>query len=210
MKALTWHGKHDIRCESVPDPKIQDSGDVIIKVTACTCWATKPWDKWSRLDPASKTFRAAIALWCRSRSHAGNAFSAEGFYSACERSNPDRKKAEEMWRHSPAGLFGYSHILGGYPGGQAEYLRVPYADVGPIKIENDLSDEQVLFLSDIFPTGYMAADFCDIKGGETVSDLGLWAGRAVRCPQRPAPWRGQGHRRRYGARAPQACSRERG
>ena len=77
-------------------------------------------------------------------------FCKKGFYSACERSNPDRKTAVEAWGHSPAGLFGYSHMLGGYPGGQAEYLRVPYADVGPIKIENGLSDEQVLFLSDIF------------------------------------------------------------
>jgi threonine dehydrogenase-like Zn-dependent dehydrogenase len=99
-------------------------------------------------------------------------FCSKGFYSACERSNPNCKTAEKLWGNSPAGLFGYSHVLGGYPGGQAEYLRVPYADVGPIKIENGLSDEQVLFLSDIFPTGYMAADFCDIKGGETIAIWG--------------------------------------
>ena len=77
-----------------------------------------------------------------------------------------------MWGHSPAGLFGYSHILGGYPGGQAEYMRVPYADVGPVKIPNGFSDEQVLFLSDIFPTGYMAAEFCNIKSGDTVAIWG--------------------------------------
>jgi threonine dehydrogenase-like Zn-dependent dehydrogenase len=77
-----------------------------------------------------------------------------------------------MWGHSPAGLFGYSHMLGGFAGGQAEYMRVPYADVGPYKVPEGLSDEQVLFLSDIFPTGYMAADFCNLKGGETVAVWG--------------------------------------
>src|SRR5881394_3821308 len=99
-------------------------------------------------------------------------FCRNGFYSGCERTNPDRQKATELWGNSPAGLFGYSHLLGGYAGGQAEYLRVPYADVGPIKVPDQLSDEQALFLSDIFPTGYMAADFCDLKGGETVAIWG--------------------------------------
>src|SRR4029077_3972559 len=93
-------------------------------------------------------------------------------FSGCERSNPNHKVAEKLWGHSPAGLFGYSHMLGGYAGGQAEYLRVPYADVGPVKVPQGLSDEQVLFLSDIFPTGFMAADFCNIKGGETVAVWG--------------------------------------
>ena len=99
-------------------------------------------------------------------------FCKRGFYSGCERTNPNAKMAEKLWGHSPAGLFGYSHLLGGYAGGQAEYLRVPYADVGPIKVPDGLSDEQVLFLSDIFPTGYMAADFCNMKGGETVAIWG--------------------------------------
>jgi len=101
-------------------------------------------------------------------------FCRRGFYSGCERSNPDqsKKKAETMWGHSPAGLFGYSHLLGGFPGGQAEYLRVPFADVGPIKVPSGLSDEQVLFLSDIFPTGYMAAEFCDIQQGDTIAIWG--------------------------------------
>jgi threonine dehydrogenase-like Zn-dependent dehydrogenase len=99
-------------------------------------------------------------------------FCRRGFYSGCERSNPNIKMAEKLWGHSPAGLFGYSHLLGGFPGGQAEYLRVPFADVGPIKVPQGLSDEQVLFLSDIFPTGYMAADFCNLKGGETVAIWG--------------------------------------
>jgi threonine dehydrogenase-like Zn-dependent dehydrogenase len=98
-------------------------------------------------------------------------FCKRGFYSGCERSNPDHEKVSKLWGNSPAGLFGYSHLLGGYRGGQAEYLRVPYADVGPAKI-NGLSDEQALFLSDIFPTGYMAADFCNIQPGETIAIWG--------------------------------------
>jgi len=99
-------------------------------------------------------------------------FCQRGAYSGCERSNPNAKVAEKLWGHSPAALFGYSHILGGIPGGQAEYVRVPYADVGPIKVPQNLTDEQVLFLSDIFPTGYMGADFCNIRGGETIAVWG--------------------------------------
>ena len=99
-------------------------------------------------------------------------FCKRGEFSACERSNPDHEKAAKLWGHSPAGLFGYSHLLGGYAGGQAEYLRVPFADVGPFKVPNSLSDEQVLFLSDIFPTGYMAADFCNIQPDDTIAIWG--------------------------------------
>jgi threonine dehydrogenase-like Zn-dependent dehydrogenase len=93
-------------------------------------------------------------------------------YSLCENSNPNAWMAEKMWGHSPCGAYGYSHILGGYAGGQAEYVRVPFADVGPIKVNGGLSDEQVLFLSDIFPTGYMAAEQCDIQQGDTVAIWG--------------------------------------
>jgi threonine dehydrogenase-like Zn-dependent dehydrogenase len=93
-------------------------------------------------------------------------------YSLCENSNPNAWMAEKMWGHSPAGIFGYSHLVGGYAGGQAEYARVPFADVGPIKIDNGLADEQVLFLSDIFPTGYMAAENCNIKPDDTVAVWG--------------------------------------
>lgn len=99
-------------------------------------------------------------------------FCKRGFFSGCERSNPNHKMAEKQRGHSPAGLFGYSHMLGGYSGGQAEYLRIPYPDVGSIKVPEGLSDEQVLFLSDIFPTAFTAADFCDLKGAETVTRCG--------------------------------------
>ena len=93
-------------------------------------------------------------------------------YSLCENSNPNAWMAEKMWGHSPCGIFGYSHLTGGYAGGQAEYVRVPFADVGPIKVPDELSDEQVLFLSDILPTGYMAAEACDIEAGDTVAVWG--------------------------------------
>ncbi len=101
-------------------------------------------------------------------------FCKKGLFSGCERSNPspNREMAAKLWGHSPAGLFGYTHLLGGYAGGQAEYLRVPYADVGPIKVPSTLTDEQVLFLSDIFPTGYMGADFCEIQPGDTIAVFG--------------------------------------
>ncbi|MBV8926363.1 MAG: glutathione-dependent formaldehyde dehydrogenase, partial [Bradyrhizobium sp.] len=99
-------------------------------------------------------------------------FCRNGHFSGCERSNPNAEMASKLWGHSPAGLFGYSHLLGGYPGGQAEYLRVPYADVGPIKVPEGLTDEQVLFLSDIFPTGYMGAEFCNIQPGDTIAIWG--------------------------------------
>ena len=127
-------------------------------------------------------------------------FCKRGFFSGCERTNPNKQKAEKLWGHSPAGLFGYSHMLGGYAGGQAEYLRVPYADVGPIKVPEGLTDEQVLFLSDIFPTGYMAADNCNIQAGRHHRRLGLRPGRPVRHPQRlPARCRaGDRHRHRAG------------
>jgi threonine dehydrogenase-like Zn-dependent dehydrogenase len=103
----------------------------------------------------------------------GNCFYCkEQLWSLCDNSNPNAWVAEKMYGFSGAGLFGYSHIYGGYAGGQAEYARVPFADVGPLKVPSTLSDEQVLFLSDIFPTGYMAADNCSIKPGDTVAVWG--------------------------------------
>jgi threonine dehydrogenase-like Zn-dependent dehydrogenase len=193
MKALTWHGKHDIRCETVPDPKIQHAQDAIIKVTACAICGSD-LHIFDGMIPSMETgdivghetMGEVVEVGAEATNLKGGDrvvvpftiscgecfFCKRGFYSGCERSNPNKEKAEKMWGHSPAGLFGYSHILGGFSGGQAEYMRVPYANVGPIKVPNGLSYEQVLFLSDIFPTGYMAADFCNLKGGETVAIWG--------------------------------------
>jgi threonine dehydrogenase-like Zn-dependent dehydrogenase len=193
MKALTWHGKGDVRCEEVPDPKIQDGRDAIIKVTACAICGSDL----HLFDGIMPTMEKGDVLGHETMGEVvevGNDnaklkvgdrvvvpftiacgecfFCKNGFYSGCERSNPNAKQAEKLWGHSPAGLFGYSHMLGGFAGGQAEYMRVPYADVGPYKIPEWLADEQVLFLSDIFPTGYMAAEFCSLKGGETVAVWG--------------------------------------
>ncbi|BBK40463.1 glutathione-dependent formaldehyde dehydrogenase [Allostella vacuolata] len=193
MKALTWHGKGDIRCESVPDPRIEHPRDAIIKVTACAICGSD-LHIYGGLIPSMEhgdvlghecmgevvevgreagDLRVGDRVVVPFTISCGECFFCKrGFYSGCERSNPSRDKAEKLWGHSPAGLFGYSHLLGGYSGGQAEYLRVPYADVGPIKVPAHLSDEQVLFLSDIFPTGYMAAEFCDIQPGDTIAVWG--------------------------------------
>ncbi|MGP4802751.1 zinc-dependent alcohol dehydrogenase [Agrobacterium cavarae] len=193
MKALTWHGKHDIRCETVPDPVIEDDRDAIIKVTACAiCGSDLHLYQGSVPDMHSGDVMGHEAMGEVVEVGKGNSklqvgdrvvvpftiscghcfFCQRGFFSGCENSNPDKEKAKKMWGNSPAGLFGYTHMLGGYSGGQAEYLRVPYADVGPIKVPDGLTDEQALFLSDIFPTGYMAAEFCNIQPGETVAIWG--------------------------------------
>jgi threonine dehydrogenase-like Zn-dependent dehydrogenase len=193
MKALVYHGAGDIRCETVPDPAIEHPRDAIIKVTACAICGSdlhifdgviprmeagdimghetmgvvvEVGKENAKLKPGDRvvvpfTISCGECFFCR-----------RGFFSGCERTNPDHKAAATLWGHAPAGLFGYSHLLGGYAGGQAEYLRVPFADVGPIKVPDGLADEQVLFLSDIFPTGYMAAEFCDIQGGETIAIWG--------------------------------------
>lgn len=193
MKALTWHGKGDIRCETVPDPKIDHGRDAIIKVTACAICGSdlhlldgvmpsmekgdvvghETMGEVVEVGKANTKLNVGDRVVVPFTISCGECFFCKsGFYSGCERSNPNAKMAEKMWGHSPAGLFGYSHMLGGFAGGQAEYLRVPYADVGPYKVPEGLTDEQVLFLSDIFPTGYMAAEFCNIKGGETVAVWG--------------------------------------
>jgi threonine dehydrogenase-like Zn-dependent dehydrogenase len=193
MKALTWHGKGDIRCEEVPDPKIEHPRDAVIKVTACAICGSD-LHIYGGIIPAmrkgdvlghenmgevvevgveNKKLKVGDRVVVPFTIACGECFFCRnGFYSGCERTNPDHADAAKLWGNSPAGLFGYSHLLGGYAGGQAEYLRVPYADVGPIKVPEGLSDEQVLFLSDIFPTGYMAADFCGLKEGETVAVWG--------------------------------------
>jgi threonine dehydrogenase-like Zn-dependent dehydrogenase len=183
VKTLTWHGKGDICCESVPDPKIEDNRYAIIKVTVCAICGSDlhPLDgimpsmnkgdvlghetigEVVEVGSAVKNLKAGDRVIPFTITCGGCFFCQRGFYSGGERSNPNRAEIEKLWGHSPTRLFGYSHLLGGFAGGQAEYMRVPFADVGPAKVPEGLTDEQVLFLSDIFPTGYMAADFCNIK-----------------------------------------------
>jgi len=193
MKAICWQGKKKMSLESVPDPKILNSQDAIVKITS-TAICGSDLHLYNGFVPAMQagdivghefmgeiveTGKAVKNLKVGDRvvvpfpiSCGKCFFCTQQLYSLCENSNPNAWMAEKLWGHSPAGLFGYSHLLGGFAGGQAEYARVPFADVGPIKIESGLTDEQVLFLSDIFPTGYMAAEQCDIKPGDTVAVWG--------------------------------------
>ena len=193
MRALAWHGKQDMRCDTVPDPRIEHPQDAIIKVTACAICGSD-LHIYDGMIPTMEhgdvigheTMGEVVEVGSQtSKLKVGDRvvvpftiacgecfFCKRGFFSGCERSNPNHKTAEKFWGHSPAGLFGYSHMLGGYAGGQAEYLRVPFADVGPIKVPEGLTDEQVLFLSDIFPTGYMAAEFCNIQPEDTIAIWG--------------------------------------
>ncbi|MDB5401852.1 MAG: Alcohol dehydrogenase GroES domain protein [Rhodopila sp.] len=193
MKALVWHGKGSMRCDTVPDPKIEHPRDAIIKVTACAICGSdlhiydgiiptmqrgdvlghETMGEVVEVGTDNKKLKIGDRVVVPFTISCGECFFCRrGFFSGCERSNPNHKMAEKLWGHSPAGLFGYSHMLGGYAGGQAEYLRVPFADVGPIKVPEGLTDEQVLFLSDIFPTGYMAAEFCNIQPGDTIAIWG--------------------------------------
>lgn len=193
MKALCWHGKSDVRCDTVPDPKIQHPRDAIIKVTACAICGSdlhlfngvmpemksgdvlghETMGEVVEVGSENKTLKVGDRVVVPFTIACGECFFCQrGYYSGCERTNPDFEKVKKLWGNSPAGLFGYSHLLGGYAGGQAEYLRVPYADVGPVKVPDGLGDDDVLFLSDIFPTGYMAAEFCDIKRGDTIAIWG--------------------------------------
>lgn len=195
MKALCWHGKKDIRCDTVPDPKIEHPKDAIIKVTACAICGSdlhlydgvmpgmmngdvlghESMGEVVEVGPEVDNLKVGDRVVVPFTISCGECFFCKrGMFSGCERTNPspNRKFAETLWGHTPAGLFGYTHLLGGYAGGQAEYLRVPYANVGPIKVPSGLTDEQVLFLSDIFPTGYMAAEFCDPKPGDTIAIWG--------------------------------------
>ena len=193
MKAVTWHGKSDVRVDKHPDPKLLDPGDVIIKVTATAICGSdlhlydgymptmesgdilghEPMGEVVEVGGLVRNLKVGDRVVVPFTISCGKCFFCEqSMFSCCDNSNPNAEIAREAMGQSPAGLFGYSHMLGGYPGGQAEYLRVPYADVGPIKVESSLRDDQVLFLSDIFPTGYMAAENADIQPGDTVAIWG--------------------------------------
>ena len=193
MRALCWHGKGDIRCDTVPDPILQDAGDVIIKVTSCAICGSDLhlYDGYMPTMESGdilghETMGEVVEVGSGvSKLKVGDRvvvpfniacgecfFCKKSMFSLCDRSNPNAEMARKAMGHSPSGLLGYSHMLGGYAGGQAEFLRVPFADVGPIKIPDGIPDEQVLFLSDIFPTGYMAAENAEIEPGDTVAVWG--------------------------------------
>ena len=193
MKANCWHGKRDVRVEQVPDPAILNPGDAIIKVSS-TAICGSDLHLYNGVVPTMEQgdilghefMGEVVEVGAAVRKlevgdrvvvpfpiACGRCFFCEQqLYSVCENSNPNAYMAEKMWGHSGAGIFGYSHLTGGYAAGQAEYVRVPFADVGPIKVPDELKDEQVLFLSDILPTGYMAAEACDIAPGQVVAVWG--------------------------------------
>lgn len=193
MRALCWHGKGDIRCETVPDPKLEGPGDAIVKVTACAICGSdlhlydgympsmekgdvlghETMGEVVEVGAEVKNLKVGDRVVIPFNISCGDCFFCrKGLWSLCDHSNPNAAAAAKIMGHSPAGLFGYSHLLGGFAGGQAEFIRVPYADVGPIKVPEGLPDEQVLFLSDIFPTGYMAAENAGIEPGDTVAVWG--------------------------------------
>jgi threonine dehydrogenase-like Zn-dependent dehydrogenase len=194
MKALTWHGKGDIRCDSVPDPIIEDDRDVVIKVTACAICGSDlhlmggfmpGMEHGDILGHETMGEVMEVGRGAASRLKVGDRIVVPftiscgdcrqckwGNWSLCERTNPNGKVQAASYGYPLAGLYGFSHVTGGFSGGQAEYMRVPYADVNPIIIPNGLEDEQVLFLSDIFPTAYQAAENCNIQPGDTVAIWG--------------------------------------
>ncbi|KPQ33702.1 MAG: Zn-dependent dehydrogenase [Phormidesmis priestleyi Ana] len=193
MKAVCWHGKEDVRVDTVPDPTILNPRDAIIKVTS-TAICGSDLHLYDGYIPTMQSgdilgheFMGEVVELGKdvknlkqgdrvvipfTISCGGCFFCNRDLWSLCDNSNPNAWMAEKFYGHSPAGLYGYSHLLGGYAGGQAEYVRVPFADVGPIKVPEHLTDEQVLFLTDIFPTGYMAAENCDIQPDDTVAVWG--------------------------------------
>ena len=193
MRALCWHGAKDVRVDNVPDPKLLNPRDAILKITSTAICGSDLhlYDGYiptmEKGDILGHEFMGEVVELGSGVTNlkvgdrvvvpfpiaCGNCyFCEEQQHSLCENSNPNAPMAEKMWGHSPAGIFGYSHLTGGYAGGQAEYVRVPNADVGPIRVPDGLDDEKVLFLSDILPTGYMAAENCDIKPGHVVAVWG--------------------------------------
>jgi threonine dehydrogenase-like Zn-dependent dehydrogenase len=193
MRAVCWHGKSDVRVDTVDDPKIQDPGDAIIRITSTAICGSdlhlydgfmptmeagdvighEPMGVVEEVGKSVTKLKPGDRVVVPFTISCGRCWFCERtLYSLCDTSNPNAAVAKAAMGQSPAGLFGYSHMLGGFPGGQAEYLRVPYADVGPIKIPDGMPDEQVLFLSDIFPTGYMAAENAQIEPGDIVAIWG--------------------------------------
>jgi threonine dehydrogenase-like Zn-dependent dehydrogenase len=193
MRATTWQGRARLAVQEVPDPKILNSNDAIVRITSTAICGSdlhlydgfiptmrkgdilghEFMGEVVETGPSVTRLKTGDRVVVPFPIACGHCAACErGLTSVCENSNPNAGIAEKLMGRSPCGIFGYSHMLGGYPGGQAEYARVPFADIGPLKIEDDLPDEQVLFLSDILPTGYMGAEMCDITPGDVVAVWG--------------------------------------
>src|SRR5215208_3807876 len=193
MRANCWYGKKDVRVEQVPDPKILNKRDAIVKITSTAICGSdlhlyngfmptmqagdvlghEFMGEVVEVGPEVHDRKVGDRVVVSFPISCGKCFFCEKeMYTLCENSNPNAWMAEKIFGHSPCGIYGYSHLTGGFAGGQSEYARVPFADVGTLKIPEGLSDEQVLFLSDIFPTGYMGAEMCDIQPGDTIAVWG--------------------------------------
>ena len=207
MKALRWYGHGDVRVETVPDPKILEPTDVIVQITSTAICGSdlhiydhyvvtmekgdilghEPMGVVVETGSAIRNLKKGDRVVVPFTISCGDCFFCrKGLFSLCDTSNPNARIAEKVMGHSPAGLFGYSHMLGGFPGGQAEYLRVPYGDVGPQKIPDGIDDDKVLFLSDILPTGWMAAENADIEPGDTVA---VWGAGPVGLMSMLSAWK---------------------
>lgn len=193
MKANCWMGANKVQVEEVPDPKILNKHDAVVRITS-TAICGSDLHLYDGFIPTMekgdilghefmgevvevgsevKNLKAGDRVVVPFPISCGNCFMCkQGLFSCCENSNPNAAIAEKLMGHSPAGIFGYSHMLGGFAGGQAQYARVPFADVGPLKVPGGVPDETVLFLSDIFPTGYMGAEYCNIQRGDTIAVWG--------------------------------------
>lgn len=193
MKALCWHSKEDVRVENVPDPKILNKRDAIVKITSTAICGSDlhmydayipslmPGDilghefmgEVVEVGPEVNNLKVGDRVVVPFTIACGNCyFCKKDLWSLCDNSNPNAWMVDKMYGYSGSGLFGYAHFTGGFAGGQAEYVRVPFADVGPFKVPEELTDDQVLFLTDIFPTGYMAAENCNIQPGDVVAVYG--------------------------------------
>ncbi|MCQ4288541.1 glutathione-dependent formaldehyde dehydrogenase [Pseudomonas stutzeri] len=194
MRALRWHGKHDIRCDNhVPDPSIEDPRDAIIKVSSCAICGSdlhlydgfmpgmqhgdimghEFMGEVMEVGSANKKLKVGDRVVVPFTIVCGECDQCRrGNFSVCERTNRNKDVADKVFGHTTAGLYGYTHLTGGYAGGQAEFVRVPYADVGPVVVPDGMTDEQVLFLGDILPTGWQAAAQCDIQPTDTVAIWG--------------------------------------
>jgi len=193
MKALVWHGKNDVRIERVPDPKILNPRDAIVQITSSAICGSdlhlldgviptmqtgdvlghEFMGEVVEVGPGNTSVKVGDRVVVPFTIACGGCFFCKSqLWSLCDNSNPNAWMAEKLYGYSGSGLFGYSHLTGGYAGGQAQYARVPFADVGPLKIPDGIPDEKVLFLSDILPTGYMAAENCEIKPGDVIAIWG--------------------------------------